>query len=236
MKAIAIETSGRVGSVAVVVDGVAIQEKEFAHGLKHAAGILPLIDELCRTRSWGPGDLDEIYISVGPGSFTGLRIGITFAKTAALATGLRLVAVPTVRVLADNAPPEARNVIIVLDAKRSQIFTSLLVREGDYWIESTPAHLDSLSGMLEHAPSPVYLLGEGLPWHRRFLPADLDAKGIIITPENAWRARATTVAKLGVEMARRGEYTDPLLLTPMYIRRPEAEEKLYGVSGVDSGS
>src|SRR5206468_539320 len=83
-----------------------VTEEQFPHGLKHAAEIVPMLDRLCRGHGWSPRDVEQLYVSTGPGSFTGLRIGVTLAKTMALATGVKLVAVPTVRVLAENAPPE----------------------------------------------------------------------------------------------------------------------------------
>src|SRR5688500_5180312 len=127
-RGVAIETSGRVGSVAVVRDGTTVAEEQFPHGLQHAAQIVPIIDRLTRAQGWSPRDVEELYVSIGPGSFTGLRISVTLAKTMALATGVKLVAVPTVRVLAENAPPEARHLVIVLDAKRDQIFTARFER------------------------------------------------------------------------------------------------------------
>src|SRR5687767_2083935 len=113
-RALAIETSGRTGSIALAHDGQILEEQTFPHGLQHAAEILPALDRLTAAQHWKPTDLQELYVSAGPGSFTGLRIGITLAKTLAFATGVKLVAVPTVNVLAQNAPPESRNLIIVL--------------------------------------------------------------------------------------------------------------------------
>lgn len=224
-KALAIETSGRVGSIAIVERGTVVGEETFAHGLQHAAQIVPMIDRLCQSRGWRADDLSELYVSAGPGSFTGLRIGITLAKTLALATGVRIVAVPTVRVLAENAPPEARDLIIVLDAKRDQIFTARFERkeEGTAWREAEPAHLGDLPSMLARSPRPVYLLGEGIPYHEKFVPAD--DPSVILTAPETWRARAAAVATIGREMAKAGQFADPFTLVPIYIRRPEAEEK-----------
>src|SRR5207253_5933848 len=146
-RALAIETSGRIGSVALVEGAAIVAEEQFSHGLKHAAEMVPMIDRLCRERGWTATDFAQIYVSAGPGSFTGLRIGITLAKTLAFATGLRLVAVPSVRVLAENAPPDARHLIIVLDAKRDQVFTARFERIGHEWIQREDAHLDILSSM-----------------------------------------------------------------------------------------
>src|SRR5947207_2286578 len=139
-RAIAIETSSRIGSIALADGEQILAERQFEHGLQHAAMILPIIDSLCREQGWGPRDIEHVYVSAGPGSFTGLRIGITLAKTMALATGVTLVAVPRLRVLVENAPADARHVIIVLDAKREQIFTGRFERSADgAWIERESA-------------------------------------------------------------------------------------------------
>jgi tRNA threonylcarbamoyladenosine biosynthesis protein TsaB len=222
-RALAIETSGRVGSIAVVGDGVVVAEEEFPHGLQHAAQIVPIIDRLIGAQGWKPRDVEQLYVSQGPGSFTGLRIGITLAKTMALATGVKIVAVPSLRVLVENAPAEARHVIIVLDAKRDQIFTARYERaEVNEWIERDPPQLSSLKEMLSRSPRPVNLLGEGIPYHQKFVPMSGD---IIVTSSETWHARASSVAKIGIALARKGQFADPFKLTPIYIRRPEAEEK-----------
>jgi tRNA threonylcarbamoyladenosine biosynthesis protein TsaB len=220
---LAIETSSRVGSVALVDDGQVLTGETFEHGLQHAARIVPAIDELCRQFGKTAGDIAEIYVSAGPGSFTGLRIGITLAKTLAFATGAAVVAVPSVRVLVENAPDEAGNVMIVLDAKRDQIFTARFEWQEGNWIERDPARLDSLANVLSQSPRPVYLLGEGIPYHQKFIPAN-DPQ-IHILDSVLWRPRAECVAKIGWQIARSGGFCDVLKLVPIYIRRPEAEEK-----------
>ena len=225
-RALALETSGRQGSVALAEDGVAIAVEQFDYGLQNAARMLPLIDGLCRKHHWAPADLRELYISIGPGSFTGLRIGVTLAKTLAYATGAKVIPVQTVDVLAENAPTEARELIIVLDAKRGQIFTSRLVRENSQWKQIEPPHLDRLADMLVRAGRPVHLLGEGIPFHRDAIPDD--AK-VIVTETNTGTGDAQIVARLGHQLALRGQHIDPLSLVPLYIRRPEAEEKLDAV-------
>lgn len=223
-RALAIETSGRTGSLALVEDGRLLAEDQFPHGLRHAAEIVNRIDALCRGALWKPGDLAEIYVSVGPGSFTGLRIGITLAKTLAFATGASLVSVPSVEVLALNAPPDWQNLVIVLDAKRDQIFTARFASQGGEAIEVEPAHLDTLTAVLERSPRPVYLIGEGIPFHERFIP--LSRPGVITTPPELWQPRASAVAKIGVRLAGEGKFVAPDVLIPLYVRKPEAEEKL----------
>ncbi|HEV8378478.1 MAG TPA: tRNA (adenosine(37)-N6)-threonylcarbamoyltransferase complex dimerization subunit type 1 TsaB [Tepidisphaeraceae bacterium] len=223
-RALAIETSGRIGSIALLDESGAIEEREFPHGLQHAAGLIPLIDQLCAQRRWTPSDLEQIYVSAGPGSFTGLRIGITLAKTLAFATGAKLIAVPTMGVLVENAPPEAQHAMIVLDAKREQIYTARFERVDQNWLEREPPHLESLSAMLERSPRPVHLIGEGIPFHEQYIPK-VESQ-IVITPQNSWPARAGVLARLGSQLAREGKFVDPFLLEPIYIRPPEAQEKL----------
>jgi tRNA threonylcarbamoyladenosine biosynthesis protein TsaB len=218
-RALAIETSGRIGSIATVIDGQVAREQVFSHGLQNAAKILPIIDELCRAQAWSPRDIEQIYVSIGPGSFTGLRIGVTIAKSIALVTNAKIVAVPTVEVLARNAPADASNVIVVLDAKRDQIFTARFA--GTAIVE--PAHLDSLVAMLARSPRPVHLIGEGIPFHQKFLAKD-DAS-VIMTTQELWQAKAAHVAEIGWAMARANQFTDADRLAPLYIRLPEAEEK-----------
>src|SRR5262249_14270268 len=133
------------------------------------------------------------------------------------------VAVPTLRVLAENAPPDARQVIIVLDAKREQIFTARFQRTAQHWSPQEPAHLDSLSSMLDRSPRPVHLLGEGIPFHNKFIPKD--DPSIVVTSPQAWRARALVVARIGHELAQAKDFVEPDRLLPIYIRPPEAEEK-----------
>jgi tRNA threonylcarbamoyl adenosine modification protein YeaZ len=275
-KGLAIETSGRVGSVAAFLDGRLLAEETFEHGLANAARLVVTMDALCRQQGWRPGDVNELYISIGPGSFTGLRLAVTVAKTMWLATGVRIVAVPSVRVLACNAPPEATNLIVVLDAKRGQVFTARFESHGgpicvtpispspctqgedrgggssvlvdpSIPLAATPldphpnpppgykgrgqvgsmeiveaAHLDTLSAMLARSPRPVWLLGEGLDYHRPEIPV---ASDVIVTDQSLWRARAAAVGELGTQMAAAGQWADAMTLSPLYIRPPEAEEK-----------
>jgi tRNA threonylcarbamoyladenosine biosynthesis protein TsaB len=240
-KAIAIETSGRAGSVALAEDGRVVAEEVFPHDLKHAAGVVAVIDRLVRGVGWTPKDLNAVYVSAGPGSFTGLRVGVTVAKTLALSLGVKVVAVPTAAVLARNAPAGWRNVLIVLDAKRGQIFTARFEKVGDEIREAEGAHLDTLEAMLARSPregrqggegGPVHLIGEGIPYHRQSIPEDA---GVVVTPEESWRARAAVVVEIGYAMARAGEFADADKLAPVYIRRPEAEEKWEQTKGTARG-
>ena len=181
-----------------------------------------------------PVDFREIYVSIGPGSFTGLRIGVTAAKTISFATGATIAAVPTVEVLAANAPADAMNVIVLLDAKRGQIFTARLARASAAaeWQTIEPAHVDLLSTMLSRSPRRVHLIGEGIAFHQPDIPAN-DPQVIVTGPE-LWRARAAATARIGRRLLRDGHAIDAQQLTPLYIRKPEAQEKAESAAKVQT--
>ena len=220
MRALAIETSGRAGALAIIEDQQIVAQEVFPQGLKHAAELLPRLDGLLRSRGWPPKSLQELYVSVGPGSFTGLRIGITLAKTLAMISGAKVVAVPSTRVLAQNAPIEANHLLVLLDARRGSVFAARYEKLEGRWMEREPAHLARLDDVLARAPRPIHVLGEGLRFHP--LPTE---PSVIACPPERWEPAVIHVARLGMAMAEAGEFTSEDLLAPLYLRRSEAEEK-----------
>lgn len=237
MRLLAIETSSRLSSVALHDGTSLIGQKSFAHGLQNAARLLPLIDELCREHALAPGDLTDIAVSIGPGSFTGLRIGVTLAKTLAFSTGAHLLAVPTLPVIAHNAPADAAYVLPILDAKRDQVFAALYQRSGHRLDEIRPPELIHLPDLLAQAPRPLVVLGEGINAHKHHLFADADPEtplaqrtprspDITCVPEELWYPNAPTVAAFALILKQQGAYADPFKLTPLYLRKPEAQERM----------
>jgi tRNA threonylcarbamoyladenosine biosynthesis protein TsaB len=221
---LALETSSRVGSVTLCRDAAILDEKTYAHGLQHAAALVPLVDGMLAAHAHRPADLSHVAVSIGPGSFTGLRVGVTFAKTLAFATGAKIVAVPTVDAIAANLPADSTQAIVVLDAKRGHIFTARFSRpEPDAaWTCTEPARLDTLRSMLARTSGSVHLIGEGIPFHRDQIE---DESRIKIVDESLWTPRASSVARLAILRVERGEFVDPLKFEPIYVRLPEAEEK-----------
>lgn len=235
---LAIETSSQVGSVALCEGPALVAQQSFSHGLLNAARVLPLIEEMCRQHGIGARDIGAVAVSIGPGSFTGLRIGVTLAKTLAFATGAKLIAVPTLPVIASNAPADAQWVMPILDAKRDQVFAGLY-RRGKQIAERAeqkatldevePPQLLHLPELLARAPRPVLVLGEGVKYHMQHLVdvAKPGASGSVsIAPEELWWPRASTVAHLALHLREAGAYADPYKLTPLYIRKPEAQERM----------
>lgn len=222
-RAIAIETSGRLGSVALGMAGEFLDVVAFSAEANHAVELLPTIERLTARYGWAPDSVDQFYVSAGPGSFTGLRIGITVARTLAMAIGAKVVAVPTVDVLACNALAMAESpehLAVVLDAKRKQVYTAVFRLDGGRYRKVIDACVMAPAELLARTERPLAILGEGVAYHR----SALTAPQVSVLDEKLNRPRAEVVLRLGWELACSGQYADPRSLVPIYLRRPEAED------------
>jgi tRNA threonylcarbamoyladenosine biosynthesis protein TsaB len=229
---LAVETSGRLGSVVLGRGDEILAARQLSGGMRHAVELLPTIDKLCRQKGLTSADLSDLYVSGGPGSFTGLRIGISLARTLAWSCGIRVVRVPTLDVVAQNAlevaqPPPLLGVL--LDAKRKKVYAASYVLEAqDYRRVDEPAERDP-DAFFSSLSRPAALIGEGIPYAR----AAVARSGLPVLPEETYVAKAEAVYRLGRRLAAAGRYDDPGELTPIYVRRPEAEEvweRRYGQS------
>jgi tRNA threonylcarbamoyladenosine biosynthesis protein TsaB len=137
---LAVETSGRLGSVVLAQGGRLLGERQFSEPLRHSAEVFPAIVGLLEQFAKKPVDIEQVYVSIGPGSFTGLRIAVTIAKTMALANQARIIAVDTLDVIAANVialtgilkqsairnpQSEINRLAVILDAKRGQFFIAV---------------------------------------------------------------------------------------------------------------
>lgn len=220
---LAFETSSAVGSVAIGRGAEVLESRILTRPKAHAVEFLPTIKALCEAHHVEPKWIQRVYVSAGPGSFTGLRIGVTAARMIALGVGARIVAVPTLEVIAHNAieaDPPPSHVVVVLDAKRSRVYTaSFVLQGGAYVATSEPIEADPFE-FLSAQPDDCAVLGEGLLYHR---PA-IERSNRRILAESLYRPRAETVYRLGFARAERGGFSDQRTLVPTYIRPPEAEE------------
>ena len=218
MRMVAIETSGPAGGIALADDGRLVEEVRLAWGPHQGEDLVAAVRDAFRRAGWGPKDVGVVAVSIGPGSFTGLRTAVVFAKMVAHETHARIVAVPTLRALAENAPAGAVRVAAVLDAKRGGLFASIFERKGDDLHETFGPALIEPEALAARLQAPALVLGRGIVKGRAAL------KGFDLAPEALWDPRAEAVAHLGWAMAKRGEWADVLGLAPVYIRPPEAEE------------
>jgi len=247
---LALETSSRKGSVAIALNGKMLAEKAFSTALRHSAEIFPAIRGLLDQFTLNPSQIEHIYISGGPGSFTGLRIATTIAKIMQLAHSVKIVTVDTLDVVVANVInliPEdtlpaskyklpaisGERIAAVLDAKRGQFFIAAYERDRDdernaagrqIWKKILPDSLMTPSQFLDKfacEDKPVWLLGDGLLYYKDKFKAD----GVHVFDEKYWSPRAGNVFLLGWQMALKGQFTDAMTLTPNYLRKPDVTVK-----------
>lgn len=218
---LALETSSRRGEVALGRGDTLLGVRDIPvppRGREHRVDLMVAVDALCREHEVTPDQVREVYVSVGPGSFTGLRNAVTTAKMLAMTLGSRIVAVPTTDVLIANAPTDRRHVAVCVNTKRDSVYAARYTRRDDRWQLDIPAGTQPIAELLLEAPRPLALLGdEHLP--PVALPADVER----LDPALA-QPQAATVWRVGRALAQQGRFTDPLNLLPLYARQPEAVE------------
>ena len=244
---LAIETSSRIGSVVLGFGGKIACEASFSGIMRHSAEIFPVIKEQLDSLGAKPAEIEHLYISNGPGSFTGLRIAATLAKSMYLANFLKIVTVDTLDVIASNAiiaintgniskdfPVKEGNdeivrIGVVLDAKRGQFFIAVYdIIERGGGLEFEKVLQDSLmtaSEFLEKFACPqktIWLLGDGLVYHRE----KFRACGVEFFNEKHWSPVARNVYLLGRNMSQKKQFADPVDLKPYYLCRPEIRPKI----------
>jgi tRNA threonylcarbamoyladenosine biosynthesis protein TsaB len=221
---LAIETTGRRGSVAVGTDREILASGVFATDRNHAVELLPMIDRLCRRIDAKPSDITAVYVSAGPGSFTGVRVGITVARAISLAGDVKTICVPTLDVIAQNAlngdlPPTC--VGVILDAKRGMVYAARYTLEGDRYVAQDRPAERCPREFFASLPHDAGLMGEGVA----FCQEAIHYSKHRVLPEDVNRARAEVVFHLGQRDLQSRSQFDRHLIRPIYVRRPEAEEK-----------
>jgi tRNA threonylcarbamoyladenosine biosynthesis protein TsaB len=255
MIVLAIDTSSARGGVALVRDGEVTAEKDFEAELAHGKELVPSIKEILEKEHLKVSEIDAIAVCVGPGSYTGLRIGVASAKTLAWSLGCKLVAVSSLEAIATGALPVAtRYIVPIIDAQRERFYTALFRVSRGKVIRKTPdsalsaeqtiilaaslatrqvtpaGNIRATSGAAKNSQPPVLAIGDGL----RKLKSLLTCPGVIFGGEEYWFVKARTVALLGESLVRKGEFADVKRLEPLYLRLSEAEEKFHVTVRTDS--
>ena len=242
---IAIETSCRHGGVALGIGERLADKIDFDAGARHATHLVVRLRELLGRHGLRATDVNEVYVSAGPGSFTGVRVGVTVARTLAQAVaGVRCVSVPSVQAVAQNAATLPwQHLGVILDAKDELVYAQLFGRAassdmggGQPWPPppvpaSEPAVLP-LAEFLAAAPKPLLLTGEGLMYqkngekgdrHRFQTTKSEPVPFFTVADPSIYYPTAEGVWTVGRRLAGEGAFTEYHRLLPIYARRSEAE-------------
>lgn len=228
MRILALETSGRDATLAAL-DGRAgaaaqpLAELAVVGPERTAQFLAPRTEELLRQVGWQPRDIELVAVAVGPGSFTGLRIGVTTAKTLAYAVGARVIGVNTLAAIAAQAPADAAPLWVVMDAQRQELFAAKFDAARNLAVAPEILTQPAWQNLLQAGD---HVTGPGLRRLRIDLP-----NGVHTVPHDAWQPMASTVGQLAWQDYQAGRRDDLWQLVPLYYRQSAAEEKRGLASG-----
>lgn len=227
MKVLAVDTSSLVAAVAVVDDGALLGEYTINHKKTHSQKLMPMMEELMRSLELTPFDIDIYAASSGPGSFTGLRIGVTAIKALAYAAGKPVVSVPTLDALAYNIPVTDSLVCPVMDARNNQVYTALYKWEKNNRVKVTEymgIPVAELVQLIKGKNQKVVFTGDATGLHKEFLKSELKER-CEFAPGNLLLQRASSVAQVALERAQEGMLENCFDMVPFYLRKSQAERE-----------
>ena len=221
MKILAVETATRCHSVAIVDDDQVLAQDTHPDCMSHASALVPAIDRLLQSLGLTVRQLDGLAVSVGPGAFTGLRVGLATMMGFRLATQLPLVLVPTLEAMAWNMRGEARPICPVLRASRREVYWAVFQWKSSRLVRLTDDYCGPLCQLVDSIENETVLFGEGWMTHAVELGAVLGEKAVP-GPEEAMQPSAMSVAFASLSSFRARQYAGERL-SPRYVQRAEAE-------------
>ena len=226
MICLAFDTSAKVASVAVLDGEKLLASYSVDNGLTQSELILPMAEDVLKKLSLSYSDVGLLATSVGPGSFTGVRIGVSLVKGLAFGKNIPCVGVSTIEALAENLSGLSGLIIPVMDARRNQVYTATFNSDGEKLTRLTEDRALSLSDLAEELKStdkPIYLVGDGYGVAK----AALCGLGVRTenTPKVLINENAASVGLVALRKFESGEAVSDSDISPIYLRLPQAERE-----------
>lgn len=220
MNILAVDTSALTASVAVMRGGAIVGEASFTNGLTHSQTIMPMVDYCLKGASMTVADIDLFAAANGPGSFTGLRIGVGTVKGLAYAAGKSCAGVSTLKALAYNIAPTDAIVVPIMDARRSQVYCAAYRYDGGGLNELMAPSALGIDELCARVTEKAIFVGDGVAVHRERISSISGEKAIFAPPQLCLQ-RAASVCYA----AMNAESVSPQELEVVYLRRPQAERE-----------
>ncbi len=229
MKILAVDSSSKSASAALFEDDKLLAESFVNAGLTHSRTLMQMVENTANVADAGPADIDLLAVTVGPGSFTGLRIGIATVKGIAEAIKKPCAAVSTLEALAYNLLGFEGDVLCLLDARCGQFYTALFHSDGDSITRITQD--DALSGeqiaeLTASQSKTVYLVGDGAKLFYDTFGDKITDKKLVLCGERVRFVNSYSIAAAAYKKAQAGETCDASALKIEYLRLPQAEREL----------
>ena len=216
---LAIDTSTDTASLALVGDGGVLAELTWRCRQNHTTQLLANLDYLLKQFQVSPEQLSGIIVARGPGSYNGLRVGISTAKGLALSLGIPIVGISSLAVEAYQYAETGLVICPIFNAGRGEIATALYQRRGDNWCRLVSEHITTVETLCSQITSPTLFCGEFVAVVAPQLREQLGSKAVIPSPLTGLR-RASFLAELGLEELKAGREDNLATLQPLYLRRP----------------
>ncbi|MDP4133283.1 MAG: tRNA (adenosine(37)-N6)-threonylcarbamoyltransferase complex dimerization subunit type 1 TsaB [Bacillota bacterium] len=220
MNILAIESSALAAGAAVTVDGVLKAESIVNNSLTHSVTLLPMAEDVIKRSELTINDIDLFAVSTGPGSFSGLRIGVTLAKTLAYGCGKKAVGVSTLKAIAYNLPYADRLICPIMDARGDRLYNALYKWENGKLIDIAAPRAITAGSLAEEITEKVIFIGDGVFRFKEYFEERLGNKASF-APIHLCNARASSVAALAISE----DSINPMDLNPVYLRPSQAERE-----------
>lgn len=223
-KLLAADTSAKTATVALFENGSLIAEYTQNIGLTHSEGFLPLLETMLRITGKDISEIDYYAVTNGPGSFTGLRIGVSTIKGLAHAQNKPLVTLSTLDALAENIPAFSGYVCPMLDARRQEVYTAVY-QNGVKILEDTPLSLTDLFSLLKTKRGKVLFLGDGAVNYRDIITKELKQKAVF-APEHLMLQRASSVGLAAIKQIKQENTVSYREVSIQYLKASQPEQQL----------
>lgn len=226
MYTLAFDSAAKIASVAVMADEKIIASFSIDNGLTQSELLLPMAEDMLKSLGLTFGDIGLLATSVGPGSFTGVRIGVSLVKGLAFGRNIPCVGVSTLDGLAENLNGLSGIIVPCMDARRSQVYTAVYSSDGEKikkLTEDMAIPITELFERLRDFSEDIYIVGDGYD----IVKAKLGELGLKTnsTPLELRLESAASVARIAYKKYKSGEYTSDGVLSPIYLRLPQAERE-----------
>jgi tRNA threonylcarbamoyladenosine biosynthesis protein TsaB len=215
-----LETSGRSGLVALAEGARLLGLRRLDEGRRNGRDVAPAVAELLAAQGWKPRTVQGVIVSRGPGSYTGLRVGVMSAKAFAYATGCALLTVETFAVVAEQAPPGVSAVDVLADAQKDRVYLQSFRRGPAGWQAESPLSVQRFADWLAGRRAEAWVSGPGLLRWEAQLPAEVPR----VEPGRR-EPGAEALLRLGLARLLAGERDDVWAVEPLYLRPSSAEEQ-----------
>jgi len=216
---LAIDTSTDMASIALVQDSEVLAELTWHCGQNHTVELLPRLTYLLNQTGLNLQSASGVIVARGPGSFNGLRVGISTAKGLAFSLGIPVVGVSTLEVAAYQHAETGLPICPIFNAGRGEIATAIYQKKRNKWCQLAAAHITTVDTLCSQITAKTVFCGEFVSFIATQLRKQLGQRAVI-PPSAARFRRASFLAELGQQRLKAGDYDNPATLQPLYLRRP----------------